>query len=195
MALPNPVILVPGITASYLTDLYPIPPDTLWAVITKEYERAALHPDDLKAMLPATGRSYEAAEPAMVRSGQPFDIAYKELVEELRHNLRAKEDEPVPVFAFGYDWRQPLEAVENELVEFIEEVRRRTSLMRHYNKQGYGKDSKVNLIGHSMGGLLIASCLARFGQKLPVDKIVTLASPFQGSLEAVIKVTTGTANL
>jgi pimeloyl-ACP methyl ester carboxylesterase len=193
--LPNPVIVVPGITASYLTDLYPIPPETLWAVLTKEYERAALHPDDLKATLPTTARTYEAIEPAHVRSGQPYDVAYKELISELRYNLKAKEDEPVPVFAFGYDWRQPLEAVENELVDFIEEVRRRTALMRHYNKDGYGEDSKVNLVGHSMGGLVIADCLARSAGKLPVGKIVTLASPFQGSLEAVIKVTTGTANL
>lgn len=193
--LPHPVIVVPGITASYLTDLYPFPPETLWAVMTKDYERAALHPDDLKAVLPTTARAYEAIEPAHVRSGQPYDIAYKELIEELRYNLKAKEDEPVPVFSFGYDWRQPLEAVENELVDFIEEVRRRTALLRHYNKDGYGENPKVNLVGHSMGGLVIADCLARFAGKLPVGKVVTLASPFQGSLEAVIKVTTGTANL
>ncbi|MEA2877415.1 MAG: hypothetical protein QOF14_2611 [Hyphomicrobiales bacterium] len=196
MALPYPVVVVPGITASYLTDLYPFPPAALWGALTKEYERAALHPDDLTTSLPAGRRAFEAVEPAHVRAGQPIDIAYKELVEELRHNLRAREDQPVPVYAFGYDWRQPLEAIEDELAAFIEEVHQRTALLRHYNGDGdYKKDPRVNLVGHSMGGLVVAGCLARHGKKLKVGKVVTLASPFQGSFEVVIKVTTGTANL
>jgi len=42
MPLPNPVILVPGITASVLRDDYPVPPEMIWsAVLKKEYERAA----------------------------------------------------------------------------------------------------------------------------------------------------------
>jgi len=46
-----------------------------------------------------------------------------------------------------------------------------------------------------MGGLVIAGYLERAGSKAPVHKVVTLATPFQGSFEAVIKVATGTANL
>lgn len=62
MTLPYPTIVVPGITASYLTDEYPLPPDTVWRVLTKEYERIALHPNDLR---------YEAMGPARVAPGVP----------------------------------------------------------------------------------------------------------------------------
>ena len=188
MPLPNPVILVPGITATVLRDEYPVSPETVWsAVLKKEYERVALHPDLLR---------YEALEPARVRADQIFELAYREPVEELRHNLTQRSDAPVPVFPFPYDWRQPLETVERQLRGFIDEVIDRTSLMRHYFADGYRRDSgKVNLVGHSMGGLVIAGTLQRFGQDSRVAKVVTLASPYRGSLEAVLKITTGMANL
>src|SRR5207253_11160584 len=54
---------------------------------------------------------------------------------------------------------------------------------------------RVALVGHSMGGLVIAGHLALAGPRHRVGSVVTLAAPFQGSFEAVIKVTTGTANL
>jgi pimeloyl-ACP methyl ester carboxylesterase len=181
----NPVIVVPGITASYLRDLYPLPPETIWAVIGKDYERARLHPDDLR---------FEAREPAAVRPDQLFEIAYEELVEELRFNLADREDEPVPVYPFGYDWRQPLERIEQSLAAFVDEVIDRTKLMRHYAKAGYGDAPKVNLVGHSMGGLVIAGYVERFGGAR-IDKVATLASPWRGSFEAMVKVTTGTANI
>lgn len=183
--LPNPVIVIPGITATYLTDQYPLPPETIWSVLTKDYERASLHPDDTR---------FEAVEPARVAPGQIYEIAYRELVEELRFNLRPREDRPVPVFPFAYDWRQPLEAIEAQLAGFIDEVIQRTALIRHYATAGYGDDPAVNLVGHSMGGLLIAGYLASAKQPR-VGKVATLATPFQGSFEAVVKVATGTADL
>lgn len=187
MAMPvYPTIVIPGITATYLQDEYPITPETVWAVISKDYERVALHPDNLR---------YEAQEPARVARGQVFEVAYKELIEELRHNLAAKADLPVPVFAFGYDWRQPIEAVELQLAAFIDEVVARTKLLKHYDKEDYGDGPKVNLVGHSMGGLVIAGYLEAHGGDRLVHKVATLATPFQGSFEAVIKVTTGTADL
>jgi pimeloyl-ACP methyl ester carboxylesterase len=186
MKLPYPVIVVPGITASNLQDEYPINPETVWSVLTKEYERIVLHPNDLR---------YEAIEPARVRSGKLFEIAYNELINELRYNLKDKEDQPVPVYPFGYDWRMPLEIVQKQLDDFITEVIDRTKLIIDYHKQGYADDPRVNLVGHSMGGMVITGYLENKGKKVPVHKVVTLATPFQGSFEAVIKIITGTANL
>src|SRR5438477_9153764 len=101
--MPNPVIVVPGIIANYLRDDYPLPPETVWEVLegSKQYERVSLHPDN---------RRYEAIEPARVGPGQLYEVAYRELIEELRHNLTLRPDQPVPVFPFSYDWRQPLTA-------------------------------------------------------------------------------------
>jgi pimeloyl-ACP methyl ester carboxylesterase len=184
--LANPVIVIPGITAAYLDDRYPLPPETIWSVLSKDYERAALHPDDLR---------YEAIEPALVRGGQLFEIAYSELIEEVRHNLKETENEPVPVFPFSYDWRQPLQTTVRELTAFVDEVIARTSLMRHYYAAGYGNNPKVNIVAHSMGGLVALAYLQQAGAQAKVAKVVSLATPFRGSFESVIKVTTGTANL
>lgn len=96
MNLPFPVVVVPGITASNLLDEYPIDPEVIWSVLKNDYERIALHPNDLR---------YEAIEPSRVISGKLFEIAYNELINELRYNLKDKEDQPVPVYPFSYDWR------------------------------------------------------------------------------------------
>lgn len=186
MAIVYPVIVVPGITATYLSDEYPLPPEIVWRILEKKYDRIALHPNDLR---------YEAIEPARLRPGQIFEVAYKEIVEELRYNLRSKEDEPVPVYPFSYDWRMPLDRIESLLDEFVGEVIQRTMLLRHYHKARFGDDPKVNLLGHSMGGLVITGYLENKGKKAPVHKIATLATPYQGSFEAVIQVATGTSNL
>jgi pimeloyl-ACP methyl ester carboxylesterase len=89
----------------------------------------------------------------------------------------------------------PLEVIEDELDVFINEVIERTKLLRHYDKEKYGENPKVNLIGHSMGGMVITGYLNRKGTQAPVNKVVTLATPFRGSFEAVLKISTGTANL
>lgn len=189
MALPNPVILVPGITATYLRDQYALPPEDVWTVLRKDFLRSVFHPDSL-----ADTKSYEALEPARVVPDQIYEIAYKELIEQLRYELSPSEDKPVPVYPFGYDWRQPLDDIETQFDTFVEEVIERTKLMRHYHP-AFGVAPKVNVVGHSMGGLIIAGYLQRAGAKRRIGKVVTLASPFQGSFEAVIKVITGTANL
>src|SRR4051812_9524352 len=111
--LPNPVIVVPGIIGTYLKDEYPLPPEFVWTVMTKGFDRTALHPDDLR---------YESTQPARIRSDQIYEIAYRELIDELRHNLTQRPDEPVPVFPFGYDWRKPLAETQQLLAQFIDEV-------------------------------------------------------------------------
>ena len=176
------------ITATYLKDHYEISPETVWAVRsrTKKYERVALHPENL---------SYEAQEPARVLPDQLYEEVYGELIEELRYNLTQDAAAPVPVYPFGYDWRQPLEYTEWRLIEFMFEVIERTRLTRHYHADEYSDRLKVNLVGHSMGGLIIAGALENLGEISPVGKVATLATPFQGSFEAVIKMITGTANL
>jgi hypothetical protein len=173
------VIVVPGTQASGLEDFYPIPSEELWSALEhKEFERISLHPDNLL---------YEAAEPANVVPGGPLPIAYKDLVEALRHDLTEKKDAPTPVFPFGYDWRQDCALAADVLALFVERVLARTWLLPHYRDE---EDRRVDLIGHSMGGLVIADYLSRYGKK-KVRRVVTIGTPFLGSLEAVKKLTTG----
>lgn len=182
-----PVIVIPGITATSLRDIYPLDPEGAWGILRKDYLRVALHPDDLR---------YEQIEPAMVRPDEVFGIPYDEMVKELRHDLSPKADLVRPVFLFPYDWRQPLERVVGQLREFCDEVAARTALLRHYAKAGYTADEgRVDLVGHSMGGLLITGYLTEHAQDHRVRKVVTLGTPFCGSFEAVLKIITGTADL
>ena len=181
-----PVIFVPGITGTYLRDEYQMPPDRVWGVIEHNYARVALHPDDPR---------FEALEPARVRPDSIFDIAYKEIIQELRYNLCPSQDQIVPVFPFAYDWRLPLQIIEGQFSDFVDEVVDRTKLILSYANAGYADNPKVNLIGHSMGGLIIAGYLDTKGTAAPIAKVVTLATPYHGSFEAVIKIATGTSNL
>jgi pimeloyl-ACP methyl ester carboxylesterase len=186
---PSPVIFIPGIKGSSLRDEYPVDPENLWSVARaalKLFERITLHPFNNR---------YEAQEPARVVQDQVFSLFYSEFIEELRHNLTMDPDEPVPVFPFAYDWRQPLEPVQKRLADFIEEVIERTSLLGHYNNDGYDKKTgKVSLVGHSMGSLIIAGYIEASGLDR-IDRVATIAGPFRGSLESVAATTTGASTL
>ena len=46
-----------------------------------------------------------------------------------------------------------------------------------------------------MGGLVISRMLTDQPPRLPVNKVATLATPFKGSFEAIVKLTVGTGNL
>lgn len=186
--LPKPVIIVPGVTATELQDFYDFPPTKIWsAVMHKDFDRVALHAEDSR---------YEARLPAQVRPDQIFAIAYREMVEDLRHNLTPEPERPVPVYVFGYDWRQPLSCTQDELAAFIDEVISKTCLTRHYFKDGYRDDAKVSLVGHSMGGMIITGYLATRPDegKAKVERVATICTPYKGSLEAVEKLIKGTRN-
>lgn len=177
----NPVIVVPGIQGSGLADYYPVPSEELWsAVLRKAYERIALHPDN---------RSFEAVEPARVLPTGPLPLAYQDLIEALRHDLSTSA-EPTPVFPFGYDWRRDCQQSADLLAAFVEEVLARSWLLPHYRNKN---DRRVDLVGHSMGGLIIADYLSRHGAE-KVRRVATLATPFEGSHEAIKKLCTGLGN-
>lgn len=179
MAVQNPVIVVPGITATSLIDDYPLKSDVVWSmVLNKEYARVALHPDDLR---------FEAVEPAHVVPRELFPI-YDDLINALRHELSPRADKPTPVFAFPYDWRMDVAATAKLLGTFIDEVISRTRLLHHYASANH---LKVDLVGHSMGGLLITEYLSQFGVRSKVGKVVTIGTPYTGSVEAIVKIATG----
>ena len=88
LPLVHPVIVIPGITATNLSDEYPFGGDRVWGLLKKDYERITPHPDDLR---------YEAVEPSRVLTSKLNSVAYRELVAELRHNLSPATDTPTPM--------------------------------------------------------------------------------------------------
>lgn len=177
-----PVIVIPATTGTALLDYYPVDPDEVWgAIMHQEYPRLSMHPDNLV---------YEAKEPARIRAANAFGIVYGDLIGALRHELSPSADCPTPVYPFGYDWRQDVRETAKLLHSAVEEVIARTQLLRHYSPW-YPKDSRVHLVAHSMGGLVLCEYLKQFGDRKRVGKICTLCTPFQGSIEAVAKLLTG----
>ncbi len=192
----NPVIFLPGILGSALRDNYDVNPQTVFSArsllpladsFTDDYTRIALHPDDQR---------FERLEPARVDADGVVPVIYKEFILELRHSLAKDPRQPVPVFPMAYDWRQPLESTEDRLEALIEETIERTRLLRHYADSPWNRNRRVNLVGHSMGGLVIAGLLARKPELARrVGKVATIATPYRGSVEAVTKVCMGTSTL
>jgi pimeloyl-ACP methyl ester carboxylesterase len=79
------------------------------------------------------------------------------------------------------------------LAGFIAEVIERTVLLPHYREAK--KTLCVDLVAHSMGGLIVADYLARYGKDQKVRRVVSIASPFEGSVDAIEKVSTGMGTL
>lgn len=196
----NPVILVPGIQASNLRDAYPVTPETVWdlslrSMLLKATERVTPHPYTAGGSF---ARYYELKGPSRVQPDHIFGMVYGEMVGSLRHQLADKPQlEPVPVFPFAYDWRQPLEFTLQDLDAMVREVIERTLLLPHYVDDDWASDPKVDLVGHSMGGLVAAGFLDEEQNKnrKRIGKLVTLAAPFRGSYESVMALTTGRAIL
>ena len=90
-----------------------------------------------------------------------------------------KEDsllEPEPnLFTFSYNWRNDNNATAGLLREKIEEVKNLT-----------GAD-KVDLVAHSMGGLIARSYIQGSDYQNDVDQLVFLGTPHLGSLESYLK--------
>jgi pimeloyl-ACP methyl ester carboxylesterase len=192
-----PVILVPGLLGSRLArrdsglELWP---GSTRKLLTSGYLELAMRID------PGT---LEPLDDGIVASGL-FDAAvgkdfYRRIVEALRevggYQLsRAGEainDRKARLYVFTYDWRQDNVITAGKLDELIEQIRR-----DHGNP-----DLRVDVIAHSMGGL-ITRYYARYGTADVLDgnifpvtgagmsklrRIVLLGTPNQGTVTAVHK--------
>lgn len=105
---------------------------------------------------------------------------YDRLVQQLRNRF---PDDVDAIHEFPYDWRQSNEYTAERLRCFIQTmlVRRRAAV----------PDAKVVLIGHSMGGLVarfFAECL---DERRDTRRIVTIGTPYQGSIKALTVLANG----
>ena len=73
-------------------------------------------------------------------------------------------------FVFNYDWRKPVDEIANDLKKF---------LSRHPPPPG----TKIDLIGHSLGGL-VARTYVQNNLDAPVDQLITLGTPHKGAVKA-----------
>lgn len=194
-----PVIVVHAITASGLHDQYPVDHQRVWSPIEmtfKNYDRVRLYPaidrgrDDLR---------YESVEPSLVRASEIFSIVYNDLIAELKHNLSYGPTPVQPVYPYVYDWRQSNYYTVHRFAEFVAEVIDRTNLMRRTRKVTGPLCECVDLVAHSMGGLVVSAAIARglLGERntSKVRRVVTLGTPFRGANAAIAKLAAGSGTL
>lgn len=191
----TPIIIVHAVTAGGLHDHYPMDAERVWSPLEmtfKDYERIQLYPYE-KA---PRGSRFEAVEPAVIRPSEAFGLIYKDIVSELKHNLSYGPTPVQPVYPFVYDWRQDNFLSAQRLRDFVEEVIDRTNLMKHDStKIGGAACDSVDLVGHSMGGLVISGAIvgspADSWAATKVRRVLTLGTPFRGANAAIQKLATG----
>ena len=127
--------------------------------------------------LPGFGGSWSTGD--MITRGNigiwkktPFVKVYDNLINTfLSADSPADED----VFVFYYDWRQPVTRIAAKLNEFINQT-----VMN-------GKDpgTKINLVGHSLGGLVVRTYAQNYGLG-KINQVVTAGSPHEGAIPAYL---------
>lgn len=75
------------------------------------------------------------------------------------------------IFAFGYDWRESNTVSARNLADFIEQKKREEGV------------SKVNIVAHSMGGLVAKKYILDTNGE-SVDKFISVGTPYFGAPEA-----------
>jgi len=74
-------------------------------------------------------------------------------------------------FVFYYDWRKPVLENAQKLNDYIQNT------VKPWN-------NKVDLIGHSLGGLVARTCVQKTANNCYVDKLITVGSPHYGAVDA-----------
>lgn len=102
----------------------------------------------------------------------PIAHTYDNLIESLARNGYTKDKS---LFEFPYDWRKENSTTADFLEAKIMAVKNQT------------KVSKVDLVAHSMGGLIARSYIERAnGESDNVDQLVTLGTPHHGAPQAYL---------
>ncbi len=102
----------------------------------------------------------------------PILKTYSNLIVSLKENGLEKN---INLFEFPYEWRNSNVLTGNQLQSKIQEIKEKT------------KSSKVNLIAHSMGGLVARSYIEDKNYANDVNQLITLGTPHRGSPEAYLK--------
>ncbi len=99
----------------------------------------------------------------------PFATVYDRLIETLVRNANLKLNKEM--YIYTYDWRQPLD--------------KQADMFRKYLEKTFKKKLstiKLNLIGHSQGGLIIRSYLENYPSDHQVQSVLTIGTPHKGSV-------------
>ena len=127
-------------------------------------------------LLPGLGASWDSTamltgEPSIDWKLTPFVKVYDNFKNTFVENGGYVEGQDY--FEYYYDWRKPLDALVDQFKTYLETV----------VLAGKPEGTKINLVGHSLGGLLAKAYAQKYGLD-KVNKIVTVGSPHQGAVTA-----------
>ncbi len=178
MSSKHPVIVIPGLQGTQLLNMYQMKPSIIWNAwdalqkqfFGLEFEALALH-----------GGETDFADHVVSAPHQAVALPYEALVDSLRNRLQ------VPVYAFRYDWRYSCATSAEQLADFVEHLQRKP--MRSIPDW----DGKFDFVCHSFGGLVFRAHLQL--QHVPdhVNRVVFLAVPHYGALDALDALVRGQA--
>jgi len=176
--MPNvtrPTVIVPGIEGSILQNAYAISPSTTWSTwaaasssfVAPSFDSLALSDD----------ATVDRDEHVLNRPDSLLGIAYAKMVGGLQGRTDA------PAYLFPYDWRYSSGLNAKLLTGYIE----RLLLKKMPTMTSW--DGKFDFICHSMGGLIFRAFLADWmsahgGAVAPIGRVVFIATPHHGSLNA-----------
>jgi len=180
---PNPIIFVHGIQGAWLKNHYPVnyQDEIYWTGIMKrEFENLQLSVVDS-----TIDRDFDK----FIFAHQAVPFVYESIVNELRQEASKY------TYAFTYDWRKDNRLSANMLATFVDLILKKVAV--HAKQEGCTAPKKVALVGHSMGGLVIKWYVTQILKNKAldvVDKIITIATPYRGSLKAVEALLPGARN-
>lgn len=191
-----PVVLVPGITGSKLRDARSgktVYPGSLWRILTSRYQKLRLDIDARQGVeIPTALEAYEVADTV---AGQEFYVKIIRTLEQYGGFQRTVAGTAIGdayrrrLYVMPYDWRQDNVVAARKLDALIEQIR----------KDYARPDLKVDIIAHSMGGL-ISRYFERYGTADVLDdpapvatmaggrkinRLILLGTPNLGSANAV----------
>ncbi len=159
------IVLLPGLMGSVLENIGE-EPEVIWinplAFLRGHLNHLDLAPDGKASAIPGVH----------IAAPNAIWLVYAKMLLRLKHAFE--------VCIFPYDWRRATDDIASKLKEFIDQ---QLAISPH---------SKVTLIGHSLGGLVILDYLARQATQAHAEKhvqrAITLGTPFRGTIEAVTSI-------
>jgi hypothetical protein len=172
----RPCVVIPGIKGTGLENFYPVAPATTWSTWWAG-ESALLGRIDFDTLALDSEGVVDRADDVVTRPYQLLAVAYASFVEALRGRSDA------PVYLYPYDWRVSVVQAAQQLVRYVATLQRKPLAVA-------GWDRRFDFAVHSMGGLVLRAFLAAWkvmmpADPLPVGRVVFIATPHLGSLDAV----------
>ncbi|MDD4902159.1 MAG: hypothetical protein PHE24_03405 [Patescibacteria group bacterium] len=171
----NPVIIVPGIMGSYLVEAST--GNQVWLNLVG-YTLSGEDGDLRKLEMFPLGGSVESLVVDNAIEKVLTEDFYSGLIQELKNN---GYKEGTDLFVFPYDWRYSIDCLAGAAECPDQGVGNLdTAIGRVLTSTG---SKKVDIIAHSMGGLIAKAYIKKFGSST-IDKLITIATPNLGSPRA-----------